>query len=421
MIITRHRAEQARLNEARLEALLKLSQMTEASLQEITDFSLEQAVLLTTSQIGYLAFMNEEETVLTMHSWSKTAMKECAIADKPLIYPVETTGLWGEAVRQRKSIVTNDYRASNPLKKGLPEGHVSLSRHMNIPIFDAGRIVIVAGVGNKKTEYDGSDVRQLTLLMEGMWLLLQRHRVQAELRRHHDHLEQLVKERAAELVAANEALRHSHTELQAIYDGLADGLLIADLGTRRFVRANPAICRMLGYSEEEVLSMSVMGIPLVDDLPTVLNEFNELAEGRTWRSENVPIRRKDGTVFHADITTSHFVYRGRPCLVGFFHDTSERKQAEEALLREKRILRYLLESSDHERQLIGYEIHNGLAQQLIGATMQFNAFTYLKDHIPSRLQRLYRWACRYSVKAMRKCSVSSTGSNPCYLTRWGWQ
>ena len=53
--------QQARLNEARLEAVLKLSQMTEASLQQITDFALERAVALTKSQIGYLAFMNEDE------------------------------------------------------------------------------------------------------------------------------------------------------------------------------------------------------------------------------------------------------------------------------------------------------------------------------------------------------------------------
>ena len=57
----------ASLNEARLEALLTLSQMTEASLQEITDFALEQGVLLTRSKIGYLSFVNEDETVLTMH------------------------------------------------------------------------------------------------------------------------------------------------------------------------------------------------------------------------------------------------------------------------------------------------------------------------------------------------------------------
>ena len=79
---------------------------------------------LTSSTIGYLAFVNEDETVLTMHSWSKTAMAACAIIDKPIVYPVATTGLWGEAVRQRKPVITNDYQVPNPLKKGHPEGHV---------------------------------------------------------------------------------------------------------------------------------------------------------------------------------------------------------------------------------------------------------------------------------------------------------
>ena len=74
-ITERKRAEEElRLNEARLQALVQLNQMTGASLQEITDFALESAVALTNSKIGYLAFMNEDETVLTMHSWSKTAM-----------------------------------------------------------------------------------------------------------------------------------------------------------------------------------------------------------------------------------------------------------------------------------------------------------------------------------------------------------
>ena len=71
----RNRADEALyLEESSLEALLKLNEMTGALLQEITDFALEEAVRLTGSEIGYLAFMNEDETVLTMHSWSKNAM-----------------------------------------------------------------------------------------------------------------------------------------------------------------------------------------------------------------------------------------------------------------------------------------------------------------------------------------------------------
>ena len=167
---------QLRLDELRLEALLRLSQMTAAPMQEITDFALEEAVGLTKSKIGYLAFMNEDETVLTMHAWSKTAMAQCEIIDKPIVYPMETTGLWGEAVRQRKPVITNDYLAPNPLKKGHPTGHVHVTRHMNVPVFDGEQIVAVAGVGNKEEPYDESDVRQLALLMEGMWMLLQRKR-----------------------------------------------------------------------------------------------------------------------------------------------------------------------------------------------------------------------------------------------------
>lgn len=106
------------LDESRLEGLLKLNQMMDASMLEITDFAREEGVRLTRSKVGYLSFLNEDETVLTMHSWSKVAMEKCKIRDKPIEYPLETTGLWGEAVRQRKPIITNDYSAPSLFKKG---------------------------------------------------------------------------------------------------------------------------------------------------------------------------------------------------------------------------------------------------------------------------------------------------------------
>ena len=53
------------------------------------------------------------------------------------------------------------------------------------------------------------------------------------------------------------------------------------------------------------------------------------------------------------------------------------------------ILRHLLEASDHEHQLISYEIHDGLAQQLAGALMQFEAYKYLKEQSPEQAARAH--------------------------------
>jgi hypothetical protein len=99
-ITERKKAEDAlKLDESRLQALLELDQMSEASLKEIADFAQEAAVKLTQSKLGYLAFINEDQTVFSMYSWSKnswskSAMEECRLADLKIEYPVTSIGLW---------------------------------------------------------------------------------------------------------------------------------------------------------------------------------------------------------------------------------------------------------------------------------------------------------------------------------------
>ncbi|MHC4401908.1 MAG: sensor histidine kinase [Planctomycetota bacterium] len=168
---------------------------------------------------------------------------------------------------------------------------------------------------------------------------------------------------------AKRRLQEQHDELQAIYDGTAEGLLVADVATKRLVRANESMCRMLGYSEQELLSLSVMDVHPQADLKTTLETFETHAACGMTVAEQVPVLRKDETVFFADISTSRIMYHGRPCLLGFFRDITERKETLEALQREHRTLLELLESHDRERQLIAYEIHDGLAQQLTAAIM----------------------------------------------------
>jgi len=222
-ITERKKAEAAqKLNESRLEALVKLNRMAGASLKEITDFAREEAVRLTDSKLGYLAFMDAYETSLVMHSWSKSAMEECTIEDKPFIYPIKTTGLWGEAIRQRKPIITNDYTVPSSLKKGYPKDHVHLTRHMNVPVFDGDRIVAVAGVGNKDEPYDESDLRQVTLLMQGMWQLIQRKQLEDALKTYSEDLSKVNDElRSLNRIKA-EFMAESLPQIKVDYSNLMD-------------------------------------------------------------------------------------------------------------------------------------------------------------------------------------------------------
>ena len=298
-----------RLEQSRLEALLRLNQLTDVTLKEITDFALEEAVRLTESEIGYLAFMNEDESVLTMHSWSKTAMKQCAVIDKPIVYPVETTGLWGEAVRQRKPVVTNDYAAPNPLKKGHPEGHVAIARHMNVPVFDGERIVVVAGVGNKEAPYDESDVRELTLLMQGMWRLIRRQQ-------------------------ADEELRLSETRLRQITD-LVPQMIFAKDRDGRYLLVNRAMADTYGMTVEELTGTKQSDVHSnQDEVRRMLEDDRAVIDsGRPVTIPEMPFTDADGKLRLLQVTKIPYDAPGttETAVLGVAVDVTELRRAKEEI------------------------------------------------------------------------------------------
>lgn len=176
------REEALRLDEARFEALYALSQMMEESREEIEDFALEQEVKITGSRIGFISFLNEDETACGPFIWSKGARRQCSLGEREAHGALELAGVWADALRKREPVIINDYHGDASLGHGFPEGHPPLKRAMIVPVFEGHRIVAVAGVGNKENDYGYSDVRQLTLLMDGMWKHIQRRKSEKALR-----------------------------------------------------------------------------------------------------------------------------------------------------------------------------------------------------------------------------------------------
>ena len=151
-----------------------------------------------------------------------------------------------------------------------------------------------------------------------------RKRSEEAMRAAHSELEQSVAERIEELARVND-------ELHAIYDGMTDGLLVADVESKRLVRANAAIGRMLGYSTAELLSMSVTDVHPAGSLADVLATFNALAQRSPPKVDELPFLRRDGSVFFAEVSVNLLESDGRRYMAGFFRDITERKRIEAAL------------------------------------------------------------------------------------------
>ncbi|MBN1808392.1 MAG: PAS domain S-box protein [Planctomycetes bacterium] len=123
----------------------------------------------------------------------------------------------------------------------------------------------------------------------------------------------------------------SRSTLEAIFNGAIDGILVANTEKGRFMEANAAICRMLGYTRGEILGLSVTDIHPKDRLEYVQGEFRKQAAGEITLAKDIPVLRKDGSVFHADVNSAPVELAGKQCLLGLFRDTTKRMETERAL------------------------------------------------------------------------------------------
>jgi PAS domain S-box-containing protein len=147
---------------------------------------------------------------------------------------------------------------------------------------------------------------------------------------------------------AEQAVRESEKHYRTLFEGASEGIIAADAETKRLLFANPAICKMLGYSEVELKQMSVSDIHHKDDFDKVLSEFEALRSGSKALATDLPCLCKDGRILYMDVGASRVEIDGKECLVGFFADITERKKVEQAVQDSEERYRRLVESLRRE-------------------------------------------------------------------------
>ncbi len=122
---------------------------------------------------------------------------------------------------------------------------------------------------------------------------------------------------------------------RVLLDNSNDGIEVIDPDTLRLIDVNETTCNSLGYTREELLSMSIFDIdPAFESNPAnILDQFKQTGSAQF---ESVH-RRKDGSVFPVEVNVK-LIESGKRYAVAITRDITQRKQAEISLIRANRAL-----------------------------------------------------------------------------------
>ena len=131
----------------------------------------------------------------------------------------------------------------------------------------------------------------------------------------------------------SEKLRASEEKFRFLFDTIPDAIFIHDL-KGRFIQINSIACERLGYSNEELLKMTVKEIDSPEFAAKVPANLNKLLETGRIVIESAHVRQ-DGTVIPVEISSRIIEYAGNPVVMSVARDMTERKKFEEELIKAK--------------------------------------------------------------------------------------
>lgn len=187
---------------------------------------------------------------------------------------------------------------------------------------------------------------------------------------------------------------------RAVVRQVADCIYLADLETKEILEANPALCSLLGYSNEELLGMTLYEFVMHDKDDIRKNVARLKAKKFHFLGERV-YRRKDGSLVDVEVGANLITYGGRDALCVIGRDITARKRAEASIRESEERYRSLVELSPeaiavHQDEKVVYLNPAGLRlfgaesmQQVLGLSIWDFVHPDHLDVVRQRVKRLY--------------------------------
>lgn len=172
--------------------------------------------------------------------------------------------------------------------------------------------------------------------------ITKRKKIEKELTKYRENLEEEIKERTAEISKINdslhieiskqkqteEGLRTSELRYRRLFETARDGILLIDADSGEIIDANPYIKELLGYSQEEFRGKKLWEIGLLKDIAKSKADFIKLQDKGYIRYEDLPLQTKDGRSVDVEFVSNVYKINHGKIIQCNIRDITERKKVE---------------------------------------------------------------------------------------------
>ena len=208
---------------------------------------LKVAEELTGSRFGFVGELNPsgrmDTLALSDPGWQSCRMPENEVPI--LINNMEIRGIWGEVIRQGRSLIVND-PAIHPAGVGIPEGHPPLTAFLGVPLMQGGRIGGIIALANKAGGYDVNDQEAVEALSVAVVEVMRNKRL------------------TGKIAQQSQEIMELSTPVVQVLEGVVVAPLIGILDSDRTQRFMERFLDGIVETKSSVAMVDITGVPAVD-------------------------------------------------------------------------------------------------------------------------------------------------------------